>query len=516
MSRIFRKPISIFLALIMILGTNLVPNAIAAPGDNFLESSHTVSCGSATITLRNVSPWIYPMSVEIDGVHSYGPVVDNRTDGKLNGPQKDRSVTRTITFPEDSGVHTVRYRVQAGSEDELYKNLPVGEWTEFTVETNCKASITYSATTGGEVDPKSEEVGWMADASGSIATAAEGYLFKNWTNSAGDVVSTSINFIPQKLNGKNVEDTYTANFVPSYELVYSSNPPTGTPNLISEEHAEADETTVSEVLWWPEGLRFTGWKVFTGNDPDFVFLANHQPGDLFEMPAKNVTFMAQWGPALNHVDHFQYIGGYPDNTIRPDALITREEVATIYYRLLMDASRDLYQTSEHHFPDVEANRWSAQSIATLANAGILGGYEDGTFRPGEYITRAEFITIASRFYSVTASGSDSFPDIAGHWANPLINSAAKKGWIAGYPDGTFKPDQRITRAETVSLINRVLNRRIFKENLLEDVKQFSDLLDTEWYYTDMQEAINSHTYLPRVNPETEFEIWIEIIHPALP
>lgn len=110
---------------------------IPEPGPNFLETSHTVQCGVATITLRNVSPWIYPVSVEIDGVHSYGPVVDNRTDGGFGGPQKDQSATRTITFDEDSGLHTVRYRVQAGSESDLYQGKPVGQWTEFTVESDC-------------------------------------------------------------------------------------------------------------------------------------------------------------------------------------------------------------------------------------------------------------------------------------------------------------------------------------------------------------------------------------------
>lgn len=104
---------------------------------NSIETWHTETCGSAEIFLRNVSPWIYPVSVEVDGVHSYGPTVDNRTDGKLNGPQKDVTKSKIFTFPEDSGTHTIRYRVDAGSENQLYKNKPVGEWTEFTVESDC-------------------------------------------------------------------------------------------------------------------------------------------------------------------------------------------------------------------------------------------------------------------------------------------------------------------------------------------------------------------------------------------
>lgn len=121
--------------------------AMAQEQPNFIETSHTVACGQVQITLRNVSPWIYPVSVEIDGVHSYGPTVDNRTDSNgdgrvdLSGPQQDRSSTRTITFAEDTGVHTVRYRVAAGTESDLYRNLPVGQWTEVQVDSDCQPNV---------------------------------------------------------------------------------------------------------------------------------------------------------------------------------------------------------------------------------------------------------------------------------------------------------------------------------------------------------------------------------------
>lgn len=111
-----------------------------------VETSNEVTCGQITLTLRNVSPWIYPLTVDVDGTQSYGPVVDNRTGGKLNGPAKDTTATRVITFPEDSGVHTVKYRVDAGTEDSLYKSLPVGEWTTLTVESNCQPDVTTTVT----------------------------------------------------------------------------------------------------------------------------------------------------------------------------------------------------------------------------------------------------------------------------------------------------------------------------------------------------------------------------------
>ncbi len=215
---------------------------------------------------------------------------------------------------------------------------------------------------------------------------------------------------------------------------------------------------------------------------------------------------------LNMEDHFQYITGYPDNTVRPDGLITREEVAAVFYRLLADDYRESIKTSEHNFKDIKEGRWSAQAIATLSNAKIILGYEDNSFRPGNSITRAEVATIASRFDNLTPFTSNEFSDIENHWANKCINSAAKKGWINGNPDGTFKPNQYIKRAEFVTLVNNVLNRRVKKENILPNAKQFSDLLETKWYYASMQEAINSHHYIRK---EDGFEEWTEIYYPKM-
>ncbi len=217
-------------------------------------------------------------------------------------------------------------------------------------------------------------------------------------------------------------------------------------------------------------------------------------------------------PELNKEDHFAYIQGYPDNTVRPEGLITREEVATVFYRLLTESYRDSIWTMEHNFTDVGANRWSTKHIATLAAGGIITGYPDGNFKPGQFITRAELATIASRFDNLSPFESDDFSDIMGHWANRFINSASKKGWVQGYPDGSFKPDQYITRAEFVTLVNNVLERRVHKEHILEDARQFPDLLESKWYYEAMQESINSHHYL---RLEDGFEEWTEIYYPEL-
>lgn len=217
-------------------------------------------------------------------------------------------------------------------------------------------------------------------------------------------------------------------------------------------------------------------------------------------------------PELNLEDHFAYIQGYPDNTVRPEGLVSREEVAAVFYRLLTDESRNALMTTSNNFPDVASSRWSNRHISTLVNGGIIQGYNDGTFKPGSSITRAELATIASRFDNLSPFVADRFSDISGHWANEYINSAADKGWVNGYPDGTFRPNQAITRAEFVTLVNAVLERRVHAENILEDARVFPDLSESAWYYEAMQEAINSHTY---VRLEDGYEEWIEIYYPEL-
>ena len=143
----------------------------------------------------------------------------------------------------------------------------------------------------------------------------------------------------------------------------------------------------------------------------------------------------------------------------------------------------------------------------MAKGGIIEGYEDGSFRAGNFITRAELATIASRFDNLSPFEANSFSDISGHWANKYINSASAKGWVNGYPDGSFKPDQYITRAEFVTLVNNVLERRVHKEDILAESRKFPDLKETKWYYEAMQESINSHHYK---RMDDSYEEWIDI------
>lgn len=231
-------------------------------------------------------------------------------------------------------------------------------------------------------------------------------------------------------------------------------------------------------------------------------------------------------PSLNTKDHYGYIIGYPvdyytgqpttDQTkkpVRPEGKITRAEVATIYFRMLTDESRTKFWSQSSGYSDVKAGDWFNNAVSTLSKAGIIAGYEDGSFRPNGYITRAEFATIAARFFDVTYNGKDLFPDISGHWAKDYINQAANKGFVNGYEDGTFKPDRNITRAEAVTLVNRTLDRHPDKNHFTKDMLVWPDNMDqTKWYYADMQEATNSHTYQMKENSDkTKYENWTKTL-----
>ena len=215
--------------------------------------------------------------------------------------------------------------------------------------------------------------------------------------------------------------------------------------------------------------------------------------------------------ALNGEDHFDYIVGDADGRVHPERNITRAEVASIFFRLLKDDVRSENLTDQNTFTDVSADAWYNVAVSTMSDMDIVFGRTDYQFDPDAYITRAEFAAIAARFDSGSYSGDGLFTDIEGHWAADQINRAAEKGWITGYPDGTFGPNRYITRAEAVTMINRVLNRMPKdKDALHEDMKVFVDNADTNaWYYLAIQEATNSHEY--KKDKDGVYETWTDVL-----
>ncbi|WP_418914228.1 S-layer homology domain-containing protein [Agathobaculum sp.] len=214
---------------------------------------------------------------------------------------------------------------------------------------------------------------------------------------------------------------------------------------------------------------------------------------------------------LNGDDHFAYIVGYPNGNVEPNGNITRAEVATIFFRLLTEEVRTANSTQSNSLSDVTRGQWFNHAVSTLSSMGIVKGHNDGTFAPNAPITRAEFAAIAARFDDKNTDMSSKFTDIASHWAKNEIGIAANKGWINGYPDGTFRPNQYITRAEAMTLVNRVLNR--LPENssdLLDSMIKWPDNSDASaWYYLAVQEATNSHAYSDK-SKDDKYEKWTTI------
>lgn len=222
-----------------------------------------------------------------------------------------------------------------------------------------------------------------------------------------------------------------------------------------------------------------------------------------------VTIPDKVPTGLNGNDHYAYIVGYPDKTVRPQNGITRAEVATIFFRLLTDETRDANSTKSNSYSDVAAGAWYNHAVSTLSAMGIVKGDSDGKFNPNAPITRAEFAAIAARFDDKANTTTADFSDIASHWAKNEISAASNNGWINGYPDGTFRPNNKITRAEAMTLVNRVLKRLPeTAEDLHDDMIKWSDNSDaSQWFYLAVQEATNSHYYKAK---ENQFEKWSEL------
>lgn len=219
---------------------------------------------------------------------------------------------------------------------------------------------------------------------------------------------------------------------------------------------------------------------------------------------------------LNTEDHFSYVVGYEDGMVKPQRSITRAEVATIFYRLLEDDVRDDYDTTRNNFSDVTSDSWYNQTVSTLASMGILKGYEDGTFRPNASITRAEFAAIATRFFEETGATYEpgTFTDVTGdEWFAGAIMDAVNLGLIGGYEDGTVRPNNNITRAEACAIVNRTLGRVPDADHLLpaDEMTTWPDNPSSAWFYADMQEATNGHEYEWITEDGNKIEEWTDIL-----
>lgn len=245
------------------------------------------------------------------------------------------------------------------------------------------------------------------------------------------------------------------------------------------------------------GYTFYGWDL-TKSGSTYYFTA------MWSRYKSDVPYM------LNGTDHYAYIKGYPNGSFKPTDTITRAEAATIFYRLLTDSTRKAYATTYNSFKDVPATAWYNTAVSTMAKLGIVNGGADGYFRPNDPITRAEIAAMIARCDGAYYTGSSTvFSDTYGHWAASYIARAYELGWINGYGT-TYAPDRYISRAETVAVLNRVLNRAPqYTSDLTRNYTTFSDVATSAWYYLDVEEAANSHTYTRKTN--ADYETWTKLI-----
>lgn len=290
------------------------------------------------------------------------------------------------------------------------------------------------------------------------------------------------------------------------------------------------------------GYRFTGWQ---SDDPELALADVARGTTTFTMPGHDVTLTATWQKKptpppvdpkddgkphdLNTEDHFSYVVGYPVDhrtglatddvdlwPVRPEAGITRAEVATIFYRLLKEDVRDRVTSDVNDFSDVASGDWFNVTVSSLAQMGVIAGYEDGSFRPNAPITRAEFAAIATRFFAErgVTYNEGLFADITGdEWFADVVAAAADRGLLGGYPDGTVRPNATITRAESCAVVNRTLDRRPDAKHLLPagEMRVWPDNPADGWYYADMQEATNGHEYRWLTIGKNKIEDWTAIL-----
>lgn len=349
-----------------------------------------------------------------------------------------------------------------------------------------KFSVTYTDGIGGTsfADEVTSDLrrGTPTPAFTGGTPTRSGYTFTGWEPSVAATVTGNAVYTAQWTKNSSSSHHHSTR----YTLHYESN---GGTSYKDESYSSGTTVTLDKAPV-RESYTFTGWyadKALTDKITNVKMTGNK-------------TVYAGWKATgvpdmLNGDDHYAYVVGYSDGTVRPNANISRAEVATIFFRLLKEEVRDGNLTTENIFADVTDGQWHNKAVSTMAKLGIVKGRRADRFDPDASITRAEFAAICARFNTKPVENSGSFSDISGHWVENEIERAAAFGWISGYPDGTFRPDARITRAEAMTMINRVLCRMPQSESdLLDSMVTWPDNKPSDWHYLAVQEATNSHDF----------------------
>ena len=358
------------------------------------------------------------------------------------------------------------------------------------------------------------------------AFSREGYRFVGWATESTDKVKyedqESIKLdeeFPNLTNDNDVVTLYAVWEEQSVTLSYEPNDAElGSVSSALETVAAVKGTAKGSTAQPKSGARFDGWYSADGTllSKELTFVPTKKDGAVWQGTTYYARFSAQRRPStpstpakpdetkpmlapipemLNGEDHYAYLLGYEDGTVRPNGSISRAEVATVLFRLLKDDVRAQNLTKDNAYSDVSDTAWYAAAVSTLSKMGVISGYPDGTFRPNAPITRAEFAAMIARFDETAKSADTPFTDISGHWAENAIGKAYGNGWVEGSSKTVFCPESNLTRAETATLLNRVLHRLPEKEgDLLANQIAWPDNPETFWGYLAIQEATNSHEY----------------------
>lgn len=463
--------------------------------------------------------------------------------------KSDNGVWKSCNATLGDSIPTGRAGNEGYTADGWYKN---DETTKITIDaaTPVTGNVTYTFKYVPEIKPDTYTVVLHLDG-GTYTTAPEytkttdgyqyclrkatdkvnptittlnknGYQFKGWSLSGtapqaligADETFAILSVQQNGLNGNHGKiDLYAVWKEIKYTVTYDLNGGTTTSPETSFSNLTYGTATPKIADPTKLGYTFTGWEPkvsdnVTGNATYTAKWTRNYTPRPYTPPT--VVIPDDDALGLNTTDHFAYIVGYGNGEVRPQNNITRAEVATIFFRLLTDDVRDENLTKTNRYSDVAATSWYNTAVSTLSSMGIITGYPDGTFRPNAAITRAEFAAIAARFDNDGDKTAAKFSDIATHWARDEISIAYNNGWITGYPDGTFGPQRDITRAETMTLVNRVLNRQPeTEEDLLPNMTVWTDNANPKaWYYLAVQEATNSHYYEFKTN--SQYEKWTEL------
>lgn len=469
---------------------------------NFSKVTFVVTDGSLTITKRDVTLTSASASKPYDGTALTSKNVTVGGNGFADGEGATYNVTGSQTEVGKSD-NEFTYELNANTKASNYNiTMYKGELVITAADSVAYKVEHYKQNLDGSYNDTPNDIDPLSGTAGTLTAAAA----KDYPG-----------FTPGTVTQEKIKSDGTT----TIKIQYTRNSYTLTINYVYRDGSKAAESHIETILYGkdysvtsPKISSYTADKLVVSGtmpaDNRTVTVTYTKNGGHHPRPKPTVEIEDDDALGLNTTDHFAYIVGYGNGEVRPQNNITRAEVATIFFRLLTDDVRDENLTKTNRYSDVAATSWYNTAVSTLSSMGIITGYPDGTFRPNAAITRAEFAAIAARFDNDGDKTAAKFSDIATHWAKDEISIAYNNGWITGYPDGTFGPQRDITRAETMTLVNRVLNRLPETEDdLLPNMTVWTDNANPKaWYYLAVQEATNSHYYKFKTN--SQYEKWTEL------